>query len=306
MFLRSNADRFAIRAMTTPWSQKRRLRILGPSDLDLKMHISSPVLHQKSLSESTNEFTVQSERCLDALPTLLPNRSHSSRTHLQHLNISTESAVPQVSPVAQPSRAIASQPVTQYRPTYSIYPTSASAIVRTSTSTTTSQGTDLPIQPPPPFSRAHQRGFSGQSSATVQIGFRLSFLHRTLEPVQQEPASPSLHLPLQLTSSSRPSSTSSSVLFTQPMNHYHDSTNEVLPIPKQPGKAQISDQVSMNRSEESSPFGPIGETTTTEFVLDDSLAGTTKPLPPVPLTLREKSAQPRTPINILQGQSRPF
>lgn len=292
--------------MATPWSQKRRLRIFGPSDLDMKMHISSPILRQKSFRESTDEFTVQSERYPDVLPTLLPNRSNSSRARFEHLNFSTEPPVPQTSPVAQPPRAIASRSATQNRPNYSVYPTSASAIVRTSTSTTMSQDTEAPIQPPPPISRAHERGFSGQSSATVQIGLRLSYLHRALDSVEQEPASPSLHLPLQLTSSLRPSSTGSSTIFTQPMDHYHVSNNKTLPMPNQPSKAQIPDPASMTRSEGGHSIWAIGGTTTPELKSDDSLVGTTKPLPPVPLTLRVTNSRPRSHDDISNMQSRPF
>lgn len=291
--------------MATPWSQKRRLRIFGPSDLDIKMHISSPILAQKSFSKSPAEFTGQSERSPDVLPTLVPNRLNSSKTRLQHPNFSNEPPVPQTSPVEQRSRAMASQPATHNRSRYSVYPTSASATVRTSTSTTISQSTELPIQPPPPFSQAHERGFSEQSSATVQIGLRLSYLHRALNPVEQEPASPSLHLPLQLTSSSRPSSVGGCALFTQPMDHYHASINEVPPLPNQPGKAQISEQASMTRSG-GSPVRPIGETTTPELKSDDSLVGITKPLPPVPLTLRVVNSQPQTQDDSSQMQSRAF
>lgn len=256
------------------------------------MYISSPILRQKSFRESTDEFTVQWERHRDALPTLSPNRSNSSRARFEHLNCSTEPPVPQLSPVSQPPGAIVSRPAMQNRPNYSVYPTTASAIVRTSTSTAMSQDTEVPVQPPPPMSRPHERGFSGQSSATVQIGLRLSYLHRALDPVEQEPASPSLHLPLQLTSSVRPSSTGSSTIFTQPMDHSHLSSRETLQMPNLPSKAQIPDLASMTRSEGGPSIWAMGRTAPSEFESDDSLVGTTKPLPPVPLTLRVINSRP--------------
>ena len=300
VFLRSNADRSAIRAMATPWSQKRRLRVFGPSDLDMKMHISSPILFQKSLNEKADDdygLTAQSERSPVVSPKLLPDRSNSSRTRLQCLNFATEPPVPQLSPIAQPTRAAPSQPATQNRPNYSIYPTSASAMVPTSPSTFTSQGTELPIQPPPPFSRARERGFSGQSSATVQIGLRLSYLHRALDAVEREPASPSLHLPLQLTHSSRSSSAGSSAIFTQPLDHYRVSSEDILPLPTQPKKVQILDEASA---------WSILETVTRDPTSDNSLIGIRKPLPPVPLTLTTPEPQPGASYNSLQLQSRPF
>ena len=47
-FLRSNAHRSALRPVEAPWSEKRRLRIFGPSDLDIGMHITTPVLLHRS------------------------------------------------------------------------------------------------------------------------------------------------------------------------------------------------------------------------------------------------------------------
>ena len=308
MFLRSNADRSAIRAMATPWSKKRRLRIFGPSDLDMKMHISSPILFRKSFNEKADEdyqLTAQSGRSPDVSPTVSPKRSNSSRTRLQYLDFTTESPVPRINLITQPIRLVSSQPTTQNRSNYSIYPTSASAIVRTSSSTTMSQGTELPIQPPPPLSRARERGFSEQSSATVQIGLRLSYLHRALNPIEREPASPSLHLPLQHPYSSRPSSTGSSAVFTQPLDHDSVSSSQIFPMPPQ-GRAQMSDQAPMSRPDEHSLGWPIPETTMHESTSDNSLLGKTKPLPPVPLTLRTPDPPSRALENNLPLHSKPF
>ncbi len=292
--------------MVTPWSRKRRLRIFGPSDLAMNVHISDPILLQKSFRESQDEdhdFTARPKMSPDVSPI---DRSKSSRTCLQHLNFAKDSSIPQPYSIAQPSRAVSSQPAVQNRTNYSIYPTPASAMVRTSISTTMSQGTELPIQPLPPFSQARERGFSGQSSATVQIGLRLSYLHRALDPVEREPTSPSLHLPLQLTSSSRPSSEGSIALSTQPLDHYSVSTNRNLPIPLQPRKAQISERASMSRLGRQSSTWPIGETATDESASDDNLVGTTKPLPPVPLTVRTTDSQLRAQDYSPGIQSRPF
>ena len=309
VFLRSNADRSAIRAMATPWSQKRRLRVFGPSDLDMKMHISSPILRQESFNEKTDEefeLTAQLERPTMQSPILLPNRSNSPRTHLQYLDFTTEPPVPHMGPILQLPRAVSSQPGTQNRSNYSIYPTPASAVVRTSTSTIMSQGTEHAIQPPPPFSRARERGFSGQSSATVQIGLRLSYLHRALDPIEREPPSPSLHLPLQLPYSSRSSSTGSGALFTQPMNDHSVSSDQSLSLPSEPGKAQISDQASIPRSNELSSPWPIRETSIQKPTSDNSMTGTTKPLPPIPLTLRIPGPQSGALNPSIQVQSNPF
>jgi len=305
VFLRSNADRSAIRAITTPWSQKRRLRIFGPSDLDMKMHISSPILFRKSFNEKADEdyqLTAQSGRS----PDVSPKRSNSSRTRLQYLDFTIEPPVPRINPITQPIRLVSSQPMTQNRSNYSIYPTSASAMVRTSTSTTMSQGTELPVQPPPPLSRVRERGFSAQSSATVQIGLRLSYLQRALDPIEREPASPSLHLPLQLPYSSRPSSTGSSAMFTQPFDHDSVSSSQVFPIPPQRDRARMSDHASISRSDEHSIGWPIRETTMHGSTSDNTLLGKTKPLPPVPLTLRTPDPHSRALENNLPLHSRPF
>ena len=268
--------------MATPWGQKRRVRIWGASDLDMKMHISSPILLQKTLDEKEDdeiELTIRSDS-----PTYvsrpLPNRSNSSTTRLQFLDFATEPPVPRIAPVSQKSRGTPSQLNAQNRSVYSIYPTP------TSSSAIMAQGTDLPLRAQPQFSRARDRGFSEQSSATVQIGLRLSYLGRALD---REPTSPSLHLPLQLTSSPRPSSRASSILFTQPMGHYVLPSNEELPVPAQPEKVQIVDQAIMARSNGLHSRWPIPETVMDEP--DHSIIGTTKPLPPVPLNLRNTDPQ---------------
>ena len=253
------------------------------------MHISSPILYQESLNEKTDDehqLNAPSERSPSKSPTLLPNRSNSFRTRTPHVNFTTEPPALKTSPITQPARVVSSQPATQNRSNYSIYPTSGSAMVRTSASTTMSQGSEIPTETLPPFSRAHERGFSGQSSATVQIGLRLSYLHRVLDPVEREPTSPSLHLPMQLTCSSRPSSTSSSSLFTRPMTNRVVSNAENLRLPSQPGRVQISDQARMSRSDRPSSPWPIRETFIQKPTSDNSITGVTKPLPPVPLTLR--------------------
>lgn len=43
MFLRANAARTAIKPKTTPWHERRKFRLCGPSDLEL-MNISSPII----------------------------------------------------------------------------------------------------------------------------------------------------------------------------------------------------------------------------------------------------------------------
>ena len=309
VFLRSNADRSAIRAMATPWSQKRRLRIFGPSDLDMKVHISSPILRQESFNEKPDEeyqFTAQSERSPVGSPIILPNRSNSSRTRLQYLDFTSEPPPPRIGSIPQPTRAVSSRPTTQNRSIYSIYPTPASAMVRTSTSTVMSQGTENPMQPLPPLSRARERGFSGQSSATVQIGLRLSYLHHALDPVEREPSSPSLRLPLQLPYSSRPSSTGSSAPFTQPVDDHSISNEQALPVPSEPCKAQISEQAPISRSDGLSSPWPIRETVIEKPTPDNSITGTTKPLPPIPLTLRVPGPPSRAPDHSFQVQSKPF
>ena len=203
IFLRSNADRLAIRGAETPWSGKRTMRVFGPSDLNIQEHISSPVLCQ-SKDHHRNSFI---EEKLEKSPTDSTANSHydnySSHSPLQHAVFPSPT---EKGPVTPPAKFSLGRQ--RNNSSYSIFPTTGSAHqLHMSTSTTFSnieEACEMPLPPPPLFAPKHGRNDSGQSrqsSATVQIGLRLSSMDNASLPL--EPLSPtSLQKPPQLTGSS--------------------------------------------------------------------------------------------------------
>ena len=233
IFLRSNADRLAIRGAQTPWTDKRNMRVFGPSDLNIRDHISYPVLWQagdhdndsfiaKKLEKSTTNSTVHSD-----------DGSYSPRGPLQHAVFpSPKSDQPspslKMSPVRQPTRN---------NSVYSIFPTMASAQqAHMSTSTIFSnvnEEYEAPLPPPPLFALKHDRTDSGesrQSSATVQIGLRLSYTNHALDPLEESP-------PLVMQTPSRSTDTSPNSTVRGPQlrrgSASSDAVNEHAMLPQQ-------------------------------------------------------------------------
>ncbi|KAL9003995.1 MAG: hypothetical protein Q9188_003180 [Gyalolechia gomerana] len=201
VFLRANADRTAIRPMESTWTQKRGLRLFGPSDLEMTMHITSPVLWEK---DDERRFDDDNHKLMHDLrrfsrvaryvssPTVEPDTSFSQfkaqkeAETLQYVKSTTPPAQVLLSPLTPPNGS-----------NYSIFPTFSSAMLRNSMSTTFSQDSEEVLQPPQtklPWSRGQE--FSEQSSATVRIGCRLSNLHGSQYYGQSSPTASSFRLPL--------------------------------------------------------------------------------------------------------------
>lgn len=201
IFLRSNADITAIRPLETGWSRRRHLRLFGPSDLEMTMHITSPVLLEKEEGrhfDDDNPKLVNDLRRFsraakyhsspsDAVATKLPTTTESKGdTKMEHPE-----------PLRSPPQVLLSPCTPRKGSNYSIFPTFRSAMLRSSMSTTFSQDNEEALQPPKsilPFS--HKREFSEQSSATVQFMCRLSNLHEMQQHHLTSPAASSFRLPL--------------------------------------------------------------------------------------------------------------
>ena len=161
-FLRSNADRLAIRLIHTPWSENRRICFFGPNELSIPMVISPPLLLARDDNRANivpagrlqylKATTQGLESCVGQTD-LNPHRIPRPTNLTQSLNV-TE----------RPKRT---------RSTYSIFPTRASAR-QLSWSTTHSASSEIIQLPQPLFARRHRRDDSDQTSETVQIGMRLS------------------------------------------------------------------------------------------------------------------------------------
>ena len=197
IFLRSNADRLAIRGAATPWTEKRTMRVFGPSDLNMREHISYPVLWQTG-EQNHNSFDGNSEKG-SVNSTKTADDNFGPQTPLQHAVFPSPDPN---HPFTPPLKMSPVHRVTRNNSAYSVFPTLASSQqAHLSTSTTFSHYTDeheIPLPPPPLFAVHHERNDSTQtrqSSATVQIGLRLSYMNHALDPLE---ASPPAILPLSL------------------------------------------------------------------------------------------------------------
>ena len=200
IFLRSNADRLAIRGTATPWSEKRTMRVFGPSDLNMREHISYPVLWQAD-EQDNKSFDTKSEK--SSLGSTGTSDNHNSGTPMTLQHAVFPSPDPN-RPCTPPLKMSPVRRVTRNNSAYTVFPTLASAQqAHLSTSTTFSHFNDeyeMPLPPPPLFATHHERNDSAQtrqSSATVQIGLRLSYMNHALDPLE---ASPPAILPLSLQS----------------------------------------------------------------------------------------------------------
>ncbi|KAL9578172.1 MAG: hypothetical protein Q9212_005887 [Teloschistes hypoglaucus] len=178
IFLRSNAARAAIRPWKSRPSKKRPLRVFGPSDLEMTMLITSPVLLEEEAERphvNDNQKLVDRQRepshpanntdPIGSEVGLIPQHPHPSMSSNRlRRPPQDENDHPQI--VVQPS------PFPQRKNSnYSIFPTFRSAMLRNSTSTTFSQGSEEPsLQPPRSiFTQPsnHSRDPSQQTSATL-------------------------------------------------------------------------------------------------------------------------------------------
>ena len=183
IFLRSNADRTAIRPVNTPWGKNRRLRLFGPTDLEMTMHITSPVL---SDSEDNRRLMADLRELQEKAKMKDQALEEEKRLSCGSPDSEEHDFPEKFGAVSPPPQVLLSRAFTQNKSTYSIFPTHRSAMLRNSMSTTFSYGDEEGLPPPTPlFSGRHRRDLSEESSATVQIGLRISHLRRDLDQVDK-------------------------------------------------------------------------------------------------------------------------
>ncbi|KAL9609744.1 MAG: hypothetical protein Q9167_005514 [Letrouitia subvulpina] len=212
IFLRSNADKTAIYPVEAIWPGKRKLRLFGPSDLDMTMHIKSPVLYEekdekhwngmRKISRNAGYEKVRTPSPLPASKSTRQSRDWIFSSHdIASVDRNVQRKAKRNTPIVDdftyagsakyvtfPSNPkLPATPSSTRKPSlqsrYSIFPTHASAGLRTSVSTTFSEGDDhsAELLPPLPLiSPTHRREISDQTSATVEIGMRLSNYDHTL------------------------------------------------------------------------------------------------------------------------------
>ena len=190
IFLRSNADRLAIRGAATPWSEKRTMRVFGPSDLNMREHISYPVLWQADQQDKTSLDTKSEKGSLKSTETS-ENDNFGTQMPLQHAVFPSPDPN---RPFTPPLKMSPVRRVTRNNSAYTVFPNLASSQqAHLSTSTTFSHFNDEhenPLPPAPLFAMQHERIDSTQtrqSTATVQIGLRLSYMNHALDPLEASP-----------------------------------------------------------------------------------------------------------------------
>ena len=158
MLLRSNSDKIAIRSKQAAWGQRREWRIFGSADLNLAQHIERPLTIDGG--NGIGRYGIGNEK--GPLPGL------RSPEHQRLILTDSKPPIP-----AEPS-TIRAPPVGHSRKgstSYSLFPAREQ---RNRASSFYGDDLDVLAPPRPLFSRRHRRESSTMSSATVQIGLRLS------------------------------------------------------------------------------------------------------------------------------------
>ncbi|CAO1604230.1 hypothetical protein XANCAGTX0491_007794 [Xanthoria calcicola] len=196
MSLRSNADRMAIQPLEGTRQDKKRLRLFGPSDLEMTMHITSPAL----LKQPEGRYTDDNCRLMTGTQTECPPAvSEMERNNSPNADFMNEIVAEYSRPVRSPSHVHLSPCASRIGSNYSMFPTFRSAMLRASMSTAFSEDEDANslLLPQPLAPSHHKREISEQTSATVPIGFRLSSISDGQRSTPLSPTASSCCLPLQ-------------------------------------------------------------------------------------------------------------
>lgn len=186
VFLRSNVDRFAIRAVAAPWSEKRSIRLFGPSDLNIRDQISYPVLYPPAEHDFGRDM--EKDRAPRPTTSRTPSEADSIEKYLGQLDSQTSTRSLYSLPGLKQGPIRSSTPA---RSSYSVFPHRNSIDLKEIEHSTSSPNVqkvgDMPLPPAPLFAQSHKRAVSTQStgSATVQIGLSLSYMGHALDPIEQ-------------------------------------------------------------------------------------------------------------------------
>ena len=188
--LRVNSERFAIRPRRTSWGEKRRIRLFGPNDVNIKEFISSPLL----LNRDHDAWSTVPDSEDQALA---PSQINTPVTAQRPIMVQPASPIVQLTATPKPA-IVASRPRAQTNAHYSLFPTEASRRVPVESWVTEFSTDSDEIEPPAPlFSRRHGRNDSTQTSETVEFALRLSDAPASiLSPVVPTPMEPIAQSPL--------------------------------------------------------------------------------------------------------------
>ncbi|KAL8856768.1 MAG: hypothetical protein Q9178_006605 [Gyalolechia marmorata] len=278
ILLRSNADRMAIQPLEGTRRVKKRLKFFGPSDLEMTLHTPWPV----DLQKEKCQYTDDTSRSMTAPRTDVPlAASEAEREASQNADLMNEIVAEYSRPVRSPPPVLLLSHTPGKRSCYSIFPTFRSAMLRNSTSTTFSQDVDTESLSLPKLlaSSNHKREISEQTSATVQIGFRLSSLSKSQRLTPPSATASSCCLPVRGISGSSNESPPIRPLSSRPGNTRTISDDSVnLPLqPHQPVR-----DVDESRLEFLVPDWNRPRKSSSRTRLKSARPMTMKALPPIP------------------------
>lgn len=163
LLLRSNSDNMALRPIQTPWVQRKEWRFFGASDLEVGQHIESPTVPERNGSlrrlvyeKEGSPFSPKSERTM---------QSKSAADARKSLPLAPLASQATIAPSFRHSRK---------KSAYSLFPVEGAELKRVASSIYADINTNNLMPPRPALFRNHKRDSSDLSSATVQIGLRLS------------------------------------------------------------------------------------------------------------------------------------
>ena len=195
LLLRVNSDTLAIRPKATPWTEKRKIRLFGPNDVNIHEYISSPLLLERDSTGARWSRAIK-EKDLQKLdlsrPPPMPSTPITPQQPITILPARKSSLPPSTPKVAGPT---ARRPSNTH---YSLFPTEASTRAPIESWITEFSTDSDEVEPPPPlFIRRHGRNDSTQTSETVEFALRISnAAPDLLSPIAPTPLEPVIHSPV--------------------------------------------------------------------------------------------------------------
>lgn len=243
----TNAEWTIIPQSKKPWFKKRPRTIFASSDLDIYDHMTSPI---SQCDETDNIVSKDPEK---SGTVLFKERPPHGKTPNQLKIVTSIPNIPETTTVTPPPRILLTPSASPQRSNYSIFPLRGAAIARESGSTTFSMGYDDVEPPRPLFASNHKRILSNQTSATVEIGYRLSHADPTLHPDLVSPISPNMPFSYQATPSSAYHWEYVGSEGPASPGEYRDSLGAITILPIQPNEPRTPSQMSGPVSDMLSP-----------------------------------------------------
>lgn len=277
VLLKSDAAWTLIPHVKNCWFTRRPRTIFAPSDLDIYDHVKSPV----SPYAKTNHLTPKDieERGTESTEDVAVHWEFP----FQHKNYESDPRIFEANVVSPPTILLTPSAPLQ-RPIYSVFPTHASINMRKSGSTTFSTGDEEMELPRPLFAYGRKRILSNQTSATVEIGLRLSQMSPACYPDELSPTSTNVPF----TFEEAPPVYSSYGAFGGEVvrpGQAHDTPEDITILPTEPNGSRIPTKPLDSTSDLLSPSWFRRTSTALGFRFQGRDRNIMKSLPPVPRTV---------------------